>query len=143
MFTLWHTRNWQSPVPFGLQVLLRQLRRYHTPLGTTLEKYQISTTWSHAHITPFLYHQSKPFAWPMVILNQSSVSATVPLSVLNNINAPTPSPAPSLNCDPKMYRVVALWLTFVQNLFLYKNAPNAGNMYFGSRGLKGIIFPSA
>ena len=42
---------------------------------TKLDQYPISNSQSYAHITPFLYHQSNPSVWPIVISSQSYVSS--------------------------------------------------------------------
>ena len=55
-----------------------------------LDWYPISTSQSHAHITPLLYHQSDPFAWPIAFLSQYCISCAV--WVRSNISAQTLPP---------------------------------------------------
>ena len=54
--------------------LLRWLRRHHEPLRCCIGMVPNQYLASHAHNTLLLYHQSDPFVWPMIILNQSIVS---------------------------------------------------------------------
>ena len=52
----------------------------HCPCAE-LDWYPINTSQSHAAITPLLYHQCSPYAWPMVIFSQSCVSNIITLTL--------------------------------------------------------------
>ena len=118
-------------------------------LNNVLEWYPISSLWSHAHITPLLYHQFDPSMWAMIILNQSCVSMSV--WILSGINVPAPSTYS--NHGPTMLSVVSLQLSCFQYLLLYSNALSARNGYIsswdprkyvgtGSGPIKGKLMPT-